>query len=565
MQKEIEDLIWKFALQNAIKYNGKANPGAIVGKLLGDNPDLKKQMKEISKEISRIVKNVNSMKPENQIEKLKEIAPELLEKKKKISKREQGLQDLPEAEDGKVNTRIPPEPSKYNHLGHALAFLINYLYAKKYKSKCVLRFDDTNPNKCTQEFVDAMMEDVIEYLNIKPDSMFFASDKMSEFYKYAKKLIKDGNAYVCFCEQKIMRENRHKGIECECRNKDIKENIAQWQNMLDKKFEEGKCCLRIKGDMKSLNHVMRDFVIFRITFAQHYKQGHKYHVWPNYDFESAVAEHLTGTTYILRPTEFGEMRIQLQNYIKDKLQISKQKELQFGRFIVKDAPTQGRVIREMIESGKMRSWDDPRLVTLRALKRRGFVKEMFYDLAIEVGLSKSQTMVDWTLLSSINRKYLDPVCKRFFFIQKPKLIKVKGAPKQEIKLKFHPDDEEGNREFSVKEEFYIEEQDFNKFKENKLYRLMDCLNFKFVNGECIFDSVEHSHYKEKGDMIMHWLPKEGNLNIDILMDNAKTISGLGESNMKSLEVDNVIQAQRFGFIRLDEISKEKLKFWFTHP
>ncbi len=564
MEKEIEDLILKFALQNAIKFKGKASSGAIVGKLLGEKPDLKKDMKIVGKEINRILKQVNSMNPDNQLEKLKQIAPELLEKKKKISKREQGLQNLPGAEDGKVNTRIPPEPSKYNHLGHALAFLINYLYAKKYKSKCVLRFDDTNPNKCTQEFVNAMIKDVIEYLDIKPDSQFFASDKMNEFYKHAEKLTKDGNAYVCFCEQQVMRDNRHKGIECECRSKDIETNITQWKNMLNKKYEEGECCLRIKGDMQSLNHVMRDFVIFRITFTPHYKQGHKYHVWPNYDFESAVAEHLTGTTFILRPTEFGEMRIELQNYIKDKLQISKQKEVQFGRFTVKDAPTQGRVIRELIESGKMKGWDDPRLVTLRALKRRGFVKEMFYDLAIEVGLSKSNTMVDWTLLNSINRKYLDPICKRFFFIQKPKLIKIKNAPEQDLKLKLHPDEDYGNRDFHVHEEFYIEEKDFNKFKDGKLYRLMDCLNFRFVGKEFVFDSLDHNHYKDKGDMIIHWLPKENNIEIEIMMDDTSIISGLGEHNMKILKVDDVIQAQRFGFIRLDEVCENKLKFWFTH-
>tara|TARA_Y100000034_G_scaffold20758_2_gene23831 strand:+ start:14544 stop:16241 length:1698 start_codon:yes stop_codon:yes gene_type:complete len=564
MQKEIENLILKFALQNAVKFNGRANPGAIVGKLLGDKPELKSQMKEIGKEISRIVKHVNLMKRESQVAKLKEIDPSLLEKKKKVSKRQAGLQELQGAEDGKVNTRIPPEPSKYNHLGHALAFLINYLYAKKYNSKCVLRFDDTNPNKCKQEYVDAMMKDVIEYLGIKPDSQFFASDKMKEFYKYAEKLVKEGNAYVCFCEQQKMRENRRAGIECECRNKDVETNLTQWKNMLNKKYEEGECCLRIKGDMESLNHVMRDFVICRITLAPHYKHGHKYHVWPNYDFESAIAEHLTGTTYILRPTEFGLMRIELQDYIKDKLGISKQKEIQFGRFVVKDAPTQGRVIRELIESGKMKGWDDPRLVTLRALKRRGFVKEMFYDLVKEVGLSKSNTNIDWTLLSSINRKYLDPICKRFFFMSHPKLITIKNAPKREIKLKFHPDDKIGGRDFSVSEEFYIEEKDYKKFKEGGFYRLMDCLNFKFVNGECVFDSLDHEHYKEKGSMIMHWLPKHGNVDVEIMMDDANVLSGLGEHNMKVLKVDDIIQAQRFGFIRLDEITDEKMKFWFTH-
>lgn len=560
---ELKDTILKYALQNAVKFNGKANPGAIIGKLLKEDSGLKSRIKELNKEIQKTVKDVNKLSLEKQKSKLKKIAPEMLEKKKAERKE---LPELPNAVMGKVVTRIPPEPSKYNHIGHALSFLLNYLYAKKYKGKTILRFEDTNPTASKQEYVDAMKKDVLEYLNIEPDKTVYVSDDMPKFYKLAEDLIKRGKAYVCFCSREKMQDLRHKGLACECRNNSAEKNLEEWKNMLDRKYKEGKCVLRLKIDLKSDNHVMRDPVIFRIIYAEHYRQKNKYCVWPLYDFENAVEEEFCGITHILRSSEFGKMRIELQDYIKDLFGFKKQEIIQYGRFNVVGAVTQGREIRKLIKEKKVIGWDDPRLVTLRALKRRGIVSEMFYELALKVGLSKTPTNIDWTIISSINRKILDPNCNRYFFIDNPKEIKIKDAPKLDIKIKLHPEHKErGTRKLKTNDKFYISKKDFDELKQGELYRFMHAFNFKKQKNEFVFDSTELEKYKKQGKKIMHWLPKQDNLvKIEIMMPDAKIIKGIAEPSIKNIKINNVVQFERFGFCKLDKIEKNKLVFWFTH-
>ena len=559
---KLEERILKYALQNAVRFNGEANAGAIIGKLIAEEPELKEKIKEISKEINKIVKKINSLSLEEQKNKIKEIAPELLKKKIKEKKE---LPELKNARIGKVVTRLPPEPSKYNHIGHALSFLLNYLYAKKYKGKCILRFEDTNPLTSAQEYVNAMKTDVLDYLDIKADKTIFASDDLPKFYELSKQLIKKAEAYVCFCNREIMKKNRFAGVECKCRNNSVENNLKEWKNMLNKKYNDGYCSLRLRIDMNAKNYTMRDPVIMKICSAPHYRQKRKYVVWPLYDFENAIEDSITGVTHILRSLEFGTMRVELQNYIKDLFKLPKQTIIQYGRFKIKGAITQGREIRKLIQEKKVIGWDDPRLVTLGALKRRGIVKEAFYELALEVGLSKAETNLDWSLVSAINRRILDAKANRYFFIEKPKLIKIENAPNQDLKLKLHPEfPKKGYRNFKTKDKFYIDEKDYKQFKNNKLYRLMDCLNFINKNNKFIFDSLEYKNFKEEGDKIIHWLPAQQFVNVEILMPDNKIKKGLAELLVKRLKVNDVVQFERFGFCRLDKRTKNKIVFWFTH-
>ncbi len=561
---DLKKNILKYALQNAVQFNGKANPGAVMGKIFADNPELREKAKEIGNEVLKVIKEISKLSVEQQKEKLKDLAPELLKKKEKQKKKE--LPELKNAVKGKVITRIPPEPSKYNHIGHALSFLLNYLYAKKYNGKCILRFEDTNPLTSTQEYVDAMNQDVLDYLDIKPSKTIFASDDLPNFYEMAEQLIKQGKAYVCFCDRDAMKSHRFKGTECNCRNTDNKNNLEEWNNMLNKKYKDGHCSLRLKIDMQHKNYTMRDPVIMRICTHPHYRQKTKYTVWPMYDFENAIEDSTLGITHILRSSEFGTMRIELQDYIKDLFNLPKQTIIQYGRFNIRGAITKGREIRELIEKKKVIGWDDPRLVTLRALKRRGIVREAFYELALEVGLSRSETNLDWSLISTINRRILDSKTERYFFIEKPKLITIDNAPEQNIKLKLHPEfQKKGYRNFKTKDKFYITEKDYKEFKDNKLYRLMDCLNFVKKKNKFLFDSLEHEKYKEKGEAIIHWLPYSKDLvDVEILMPDAKVIKGLAEDSVKKLKVDSVIQFERMAFCRLDKKEKDKFIFWFTH-
>lgn len=552
------------ALKNAIKFEGKASAGAVMGKVLAAHPELKQRAKEVGKALGPIISEVNRMKPGEQRRELGKTAPELLVEEKKEARK-----DLPELEgavEGKVVTRIPPEPSKYAHIGHALSFLINYLYAKKYNGRCILKFEDTNPEKCTREFVDAMTEDIIGYLQIKPDETMLVSDDIPRMYEEAEKLIQKSKAFVCLCPREKMQELRHRAVCCGHRDCSTEENLKLWKKMLKGEFKPGQATLRLAGDMESDNQVMRDPVLFRISNAEHFEHGTRYKAWPMYDFENAVGDCVHGVTHILRSSEFGTMRNELQNRLKDLMGFKRQHIVQYGRINITGAIAQGREIREKIASGEMLGWDDPRLVTLRALKRRGILAEAIHGLVYEVGLSLAQTNIDFTVLAAINRRLLDERANRYFFIPYPEKVRIEGAPEQEVRLKLHPGDEKrGCRTHRTHEDFLLAPEDAGALKQGELYRLMDCLNFRKAGKRLVFDSLEYEEYKDRGSRIMHWLPADESLiDIEVMMPAGKWMPGKGEPAMRNIKVDEVVQAERFGFMRLDGKTPKKLKFWYAH-
>jgi glutamyl-tRNA synthetase len=538
MDKEIRRLV----IQNAKKFNGRANPGAVIGALLGKNPKLKEKIKDISKQVNQTIKEVNQLSLEQIETEYKKLGIKEVKKEKKTG--------LPEIKvKGKMVTRIPPEPSKHLHLGHALTFLISYLYAKEHKGECVLRFEDTNPEKAKKEYYK-VMEEGIKWLNIKWDKKVIVSDDIPKFYKYAEQLIKQDDVYVCTCNQETMKEFRNKGLNCEHRNHNPEKNLREWKRMLDKEYKDGEVTLRWRGDMNSPNAVMRDPVLFRVTSKTHTLQGNKYVVWPMYDFASAIEENLCGVTHVFRDNAFGTMRIELQDDIKERLGLKKQEIKQYGRFNIVGAETKGRVIRELIEKKKVTGWDDPRLVTLLALKRRGFIPEMFHELVYEVGLSPSSAKLDWTRLSSINRRLIDPTSKRIFFIEKPTKIKIKHDLK-EVEIPNHPEKDLGKRKLKLTDEFYIGDK-----ISKKPIRLMNLFNFQ--NNEFI----SKKHDPKLKAKIIDWIPVKEAVDVKVLMDNGKWIKGKADSGVEKLKQGDIIQFQRKFFARLD--NKEKMEFIYTH-
>jgi glutamyl-tRNA synthetase len=540
-------IIKKHALLNAVEYNGKANVQAVMGKVLAEKPELKNDMATVGRETAKIVKEINSLTLEKQKKELEKFGK--IEKPKKEER--EGLPPLPNAEMGKVVTRLPPEPSKYNHIGHALSFLINYLYAKMYKGKCILRFEDTNPEKVKKEYVDAMKEDVLDYLGIKPDKTVFSSNDLLKMYDYAEKIIKDGKAYICICNRDKMQELRHKGIECECRNRSMEENLKLWKEMLKRKFKEGQAVLRLKIDMQALNQVMRDPVIFRITYAEHFLQKKKYCVWPLYDFQNSVEDELCGITHILRSAEFGGMRIELQNYIKDLLGFRKQTIVQYGRFEIDGAVTQGREIRKLIEEGKISGWDDPRLVTLKALKKRGIVKETYYKIAENLGLNPTSAKIQRHMIEAENRKIIDPVSPRFFLVGEPIEFTLDKLPARTVKAPLFP----GKRKFRkipVTKKVFVDKIDFTNYR-GKEVRLMHFCNVILdkkakVTGKALKDVPK-----------IHWVSSK-NVKIKVIMPNGNEIDGMAEPDVSKVKPDQTVQFERIGFARCDK----KGLFYFAH-
>jgi len=560
--KSIDELILKYSLQNAVKFDGKASAGAVIGKVLSEDPGLKKKAKEIGKNAAAIIKKVNSMKAEEQLSQLKETAPELLEKKPKKDGQRDIFAFLGIKKGEKVLTAFPPEPSKYPHIGHAKALLLNYELAKQHKGKFILRFEDTNPKLAKEEFYRIHLDDY-RWLGIKPGRTEYASDCMKKFYECAEKVIRSGNAYVCTCEQEAIRKNRAKGLVCECRSNNKETNMRLWKGMF--KAEEGKSILRMKIDMKHKNSAMRDPAIARIIEHAHPRTGKRYRLWPAYDFENAVMDGIEGITHRLRSKEF-ELRNELQRHIQKKLGFRETRIFEFARFNLKGVVSSGRVIREKIEKGELSGWDDPSLTTLVALKRRGFLPEAIKEFLLKTGITKAESTLTWDDLIVHNRRMLDAECNRHFFIRDPVKIKVEGCDGKTVKIKKHPDfNEKGFREFRINDEFCITKDDYNSIKKGKLYRLMHVGNFIMKEkNRFVFDSADVGKYRKEGERIFHWLPcKEENVNAEVLMPDGTAVKGIAEKDSKDIKTGEIVQFERFGFCRLD--GKDKiLKFWFTH-
>jgi len=405
----METLIRKYALQNAIKFKGRANPGAIIGKVIGENPEVDK--KELAMKVNNIVKEVNSMSVEKQTEELQNSAPELLEKKEAKERDIFAFLKL----DGKVNTAFPPGPEKYPHVGHAKAILLNYMLAKQTKGKFILRFEDTNPKTAKKEYYD-IMEENFKWLNVHWDELLYASDFMDMFYEKAEELIKNNLAYVDKSSQEEVKKSREKGTETKFRNNSVDENLELWKNIPNMK--EGEAILRLKIDLKHKNSTMRDPTIFRIIDEEHPRQKNKYKVWPNYDFQNAIMDSHSNITMRLRSKEF-ELRAELQTWIQEKLNIKITKTYEFGRFNMKGVLSSGRVIREKVENKELIGWDDPSLTTLVALRRRGFLPEAIKNFVLSTGISKAEATMTWDDLIKHNKRLLDDSASRYSAIFDP--------------------------------------------------------------------------------------------------------------------------------------------------
>ena len=545
--------ILAYALQNAVRFNGKANPGAVIGKVIGDLGLAKDKIPEIAKEVQKVVKEVNALGVEKQTKQLQQLAPELLEKKT----HEHDLFAFLKIQKGeKITTAFPPEPSKYPHIGHAKAILINYELAKRHKGKFILRFEDTNPTLAKKEFYDIHLENY-KWLGVKPDKVTYASDHVEDFYKHIENMLKQGQAYTCSCTQEEMKAKRAKGEPCSCRPLGPEENVKRYEEM--KTAEEGKFIIRAKIDLEHKNSAMRDPALMRIMDEPHCRTGKKYRLWPTYDFENAVMDGIQKITHRLRSKEF-EMRNELQRYLQRQLGYDETSIYEFARFNMQGVESSGRIIREKITNKELWGWDDPSLTTLVALKRRGFQPEAIKSFVLSTGITKAESTMTWDDLIMHNRRLLDDKADRYFFVADPVKVNVIGAPKQEISLPVHPTIKRGQRKFKTGEEFYIAKDDLARMEQGKTYRLMGCINIEMKGKVLSYVEGGMDEYKKSNAGIFHWLPVEGNIKLEVLKPDHEKVMGLAEPSIKKLRQDTVIQFERFGFCRKDSESE----FWFTH-
>src|SRR3989344_2014788 len=541
------NLILKYALKNASEYNGKANFGSVLGKILSEKPELKQNIKELSKEIIGIIKKINSMK-------LNDINKALSKYEFHEVKREKHV--LPELKnvDGNVVTRIAPYPSGPLHIGNARPAILNDEYAKMYKGEMLLVIDDTigSEEKPILKEAYKLIPESLKWLDTKFSKIYYKSSRLEIYYKYAEELIKLDKAYVCFCNSEKLRENRAKGIECDCRGNNIDENLKNWKKMF--KMKEGKVALRIRTNMQHPNPAFRDRVIFRISNRTHPKVGKKYKVWPLLDFSWAIDDYLLGITHIIRGKELM-IESEMEKYIWEIFNWPEKEIIHTGLLQISGIKLSKSKSREEVLSGKYLGWDDPRTFSLQSLKRRGFNPESIRKFCLSFGLAHTEITVPIESLYSENKKLIDKTSRRYFLVINLKKITIKDAPKLKVKAPLHPEHNYGNRIFETNTEFYIQDD----LIKNKTYRFMHLFNFK--NNKFISKDYD----KELNAIMLHWLPVSKNLiKVKVLMEDGKYINGLGEKDLSKVRINGVVQFERNFFARLDKKSKNELVFWYTH-
>ncbi len=552
----------KWALQNAVKYGGKANTGSVIGKILSEKPELRNELKSLTKDIKKVIKAVDSLSLEKQKEELEKIAPGILEEKKGGKK---GLKPLQNVK-GKVIMRFAPSASGALHIGHAFVLSLNSEYCKMYNGKFILRIEDTNPENIYEPAYKLLEEDT-KWLT-KEDSVevVIQSDRLGIYYDHAEILISLGHAYVCICNPDTFRDYMMNKKACPCRNLSKKEQLERWDKMFSS-YKPGEAVVRIKTDVNHKNPAMRDWPALRINEHPHPRTKKEHRVWPLMNFSVAVDDHISKTTHTIRGKDHidNEKR---QRYIYDYLGWEVPTHLYIGRINFLGLELSSTETKKRIEYKEYTSWEDIRLPFIPALRRRGYQPEAFIRYAVDMGVTLSDKTVSkeefFKNLEAYNREAIEPLANRYFFVEDPVEINVEGTPEIKAELPLHPDHpERGKRIFRVDGKFYISKDDFKKLKNNKLYRLMDCLNFVKENKNFVYDSKDYERYKENGEFIMHWLPDKMIIPVEVLMPDGSIKKGIGEDSMRQLKEGDIVQLERFAFCRLDKKGK-KFVFWYTH-
>ena len=377
---------------------------------------------------------------------------------------------------GGIQTRHPPEPSGYLHIGHVRNIVLNYGTALKYGGICNLRYDDTNPLKEKQEFVDALQEDVL-WLGYKWNKIYYATDYFQQNYEIAVKLIKEGKAYVCDLSPEELSATRgtltEAGTNSPYRDRSVKENLELFERMKNGEFEQGSRCLRAKIDMASPNINMRDPVIYRIQYLNHQRIGRSWNIYPTYDFSHPLDDCLEGVTHSICGLEFEDHR-PLYNWVVENSGLKNHsRQIEYSNLMIKGEISGKRNIKKLVEDKVVCGWDDPRLITLRGLRRRGVLPESLIDFVVAAGFAKTTTICERSMLDYFIRNTLNQKAKRVMAVLDPVKLTITNFEGEEaVLLADYPQKEEtAYRTYKFTKNLLVERSDFMVEPDKKFHRL----------------------------------------------------------------------------------------------
>lgn len=511
--------------------------------------------------------------------------------------------------------RFPPEPNGYLHIGHAKAICINFGLGEKYNAPVNLRFDDTNPEKEEQEYVDSIREDV-KWLGFTWDEERFASDYFQQLYEWAVQMIKEGKAYVDDQSSEVINEQRktpfEPGIESPFRNRSIEENLELFEGMKNGEFPEGSRVLRAKIDMTSPNMNLRDPVMYRILYKEHHRTGTEWNIYPMYDWTHGESDYIEGITHSLCSLEFENHRPLYEWYL-DQVEIPSQKfkpkQREFARGNVSYMITSKRKLKTLVDEGIVAGWDDPRMPTISGLRRRGFTPESIRNFWEKAGVAKRDNIIDVSLLEFSVRDHLNKIAPRVMAVINPVKLVIENYPEGKVEMvttENNPEDpESGEREMPFTREIYIEREDFMEEAPKKFFRLsigneVRLKGAYFVKATRVdkdeegnittiyatYDpetksgsGTEASKRKVKGTL--HWVSATENLPIEVRLydrlfsvedpeqdedgdflqyinpNSMEIVHGFAEIALKKAKPEDKFQFQRLGYFTLDKDSTEE--------
>ena len=550
---EVVTAVRKFALQNALEYDGEGQAGSVLGRLLSERPELRPEAKRLMGIVSGEVERANAMAMDEGVDavraELERSAPDALEREK--HRKIEGLKELP-GNTSSVVLRFAPNPNGPLTLGHSRGVVINSEYAKMHDGKVVLRFDDTD-TRVKPPLPDAYqwIEDEYEWLAGRPaDIVVRASDRMPIYLEYARKLLADGHCYVCRCPADEFRDHRESKDDCPCRSKDASENLAEWESMNDGTLGEGDAVVRIRTDMTLPNPALRDWPALRIQQTPHPMVADRYRVWPLLDFQSAIEDYEQGVTHIVRGKDLMDST-RKQSLLYEHLGWQYPETLYWGRVKVHEfGGFSTSSMRASIESGDREGWGDLRLPTIQSLRRRGFDARALRDFWVDLGVTQKDISVSMQTIESLNSSALDSTVERRSFVASPVSLDLDGHDGAVVEPPRHPDGEiTGTRSWVLAKSIYIQEADCG----NGSLRLKEFADISISGSKITIDSLERSDNRP----IVQWLP-ESMVREAVLFvpngDEIDVIEGLLEDF--ELNVGNVYQLERIGFATLEKMSDD---------
>jgi len=578
LRERVEAAAEADALFNALKHDSDAQVGAIMGPLMGENPEFREHGDEIPGVIAPVVERVNGLSTGEKRDRLEELAPERVEELDADEEEdEQALPDLPNVDAyDEVRMRVAPNPNGPWHIGHARMAAVVGSYKDRYDGYFVCRFDDTDPETKRPD-LDAYDEilDAIEYLGFTPNRVLKASDRLETYYAYARDLIDLGGAYTCSCPGETFSELKNNGEACPHREKDAATVHEEFDAMVDGEYDPGEMVLRVKTDIEHKNPALRDWVAFRLIDTPHPRpEAEDYRCWPMLDFQSGIDDHLTGITHIIRGIDLQDSA-KRQGFVYDYFDWEYPEVIHWGHVQVEeyDVPMSTSTIKELIEAGDLDGWDDPRAPTIASLRRRGIRGEAIVDAMTELGTSTSNVDLAMSSIYAANRERIDDDADRAFFVRDGVEMDLSGGPERG-QPPIHPDHEErGKRTIPVGGAVLVEEEDLPPEGDRVWLKGYGCVR---RTGERAFEYTDDDIdvVREGGVDVIHWVPAATGVPAR-LRTTKGDVTGHVEPGLLTHEVEEMVQFVRIGFARLDAVPEasdpmdvgedDELLAYFAHP